>query len=212
MKFKRAAHAILSLAFVLAVPAWAQAPVSGTYTCIDAQGHRLTADRPIAECNDREQRVLNPSGTLKEKVGPSLTAQERAALEAKQRQEQAERDRIAEEKRRDRALLTRYPSKEIHDQERAEALGQIATVSRAASNRLQELVAQRKRLDEEMDFYKKDPSKAPLYLRQQVDDNTQSMAVQKRFLSDQEDEAQRVNRRFDDELARLRQLWPTISK
>jgi hypothetical protein len=35
--------------------------------------------------------------------------------------------------------------------------------------------------------------------------------VQKRFIAEQDDEAKRVNLRFDDELARLRQLWPTIS-
>jgi hypothetical protein len=63
-----------------------------------------------------------------------------------------------------------------------------------------------------MEFYAKDPSKAPLYLRRQVDDNTQSTAVQQRFIADQEDEARRVNQRFDDELVRLRQLWPTVAR
>jgi hypothetical protein len=63
-----------------------------------------------------------------------------------------------------------------------------------------------------MEFYKKDPAKAPQYLRRQVEENTQSAAVQKRFIADQEDETRRVNGRFDDELARLRQLWSTIAK
>jgi hypothetical protein len=200
------------LAGGLCCGAWAQnAPVGGIYTCTDGQGRKLTSDRPIPECNDREQKVLNPSGTLKQKVGPSLTAAERAQQEAKDKQELEERNRQNEEHRRDRALLTRYPNKAVHDKERAEAIAQIAAVSKAASTRLLELAAQRKKLDDEMEFYKKDTSKAPQYLRRQVEENNQSTAVQQRFIADQEEETRRVNGRFDDELVRLRQLWAAAS-
>ena len=179
----------------------------GVYTCIDAKGRKLTADRPIPECTDREQKILNPSGTVKAKVGPSLTAQERADLELKEKREIEERSRTADEKRRDRALLIRYPNKGVHDQERAEALAQIGVVVQAAKNRLDELNKQRVAIDAEMEFYKKDPSKAPSYLRRQLEDNIQSQAVQRRFMGEQEGEIKRVNARFDDELVRLRQLW-----
>lgn len=194
--------------------AWAQNPptVAGVYTCVDAKGRKLTADRPIPECIDREQQVLNPSGTVKARVGPTLTALEQKALEQKAKQEADARERLGEEKRRDRALLIRYPNKGVHDQERAEALKQIAAVVKAASTRMDELSRQRVAIDTEMEFYKKDPSKAPVYLRRQVEENTQSHAVQQRFIAEQEAESKRVNARFDDELARLRQLWTTISK
>lgn len=196
----------------MASAVWAQsAPVGGIYTCTDAQGRKLTSDRPIPECNDREQKVLNPSGTLKQKVGPSLTAAERTQQEAKDKQELEERNRLNEERRRDRALLTRFPNKGVHDKERADVLAQIAAVSKAAGNRLVELATQRKKLDDEMEFYKKDPTKAPQYLRRQVEENNQSVAVQKRFIVDQEEETRRVNGRFDEELLRLRQLWASAS-
>jgi hypothetical protein len=140
-----------------------------------------------------------------------LTAQERADKEAKEKREIEERGRSIDEKRRDRALLTRYPNKGMHDQERQEALEQIGVVIQAAKNRLDELAKQRVAIDEEMEFYKKDPSKAPAYVRRQQDENIQSQAVQKRFIGEQETEIKRVNARFDDELVRLRQLWTTIS-
>lgn len=194
--------------------AWAQqGPViSGVYTCVDAKGRKLTADRPIPECTDREQHVLNPSGTVKAKVGPTLTAQERAEQEQRDRRALEEQNRLAEEKRRDRALLTRYPNKAMHDKERSEALEQIAVVIKAATTRLDELVKQRVSIEEEMEFYKKDPTKAPAYLKRQQEENAQSQAVQKRFISEQESEIRRVNARFDDELVRLRQLWTTVSR
>ncbi|MBP8182929.1 MAG: DUF4124 domain-containing protein [Rhodoferax sp.] len=185
--------------------------IAGVYTCVDAKGRKLTADRPIPECTDREQKVLNPSGTVKAKVGPSLTAQERAEAEQKEKREMEDRNRLADEKRRDRALLIRYPNKGVHDQERQEALVQIGVVIQAAKTRLDELTRQRVVIDGEMEFYKKDPTKAPAYVRRQLEENTLSQAVQRRFIGEQESEIKRVNARFDDELVRLRQLWTLIA-
>ena len=207
-------HKTLLLA-ALVGPVWAQKPpvapgapvITGVYTCVDAKGRVLTADRPIADCTDREQKILNPSGTVKAKIGPTLTAQERAEQEQREKREADERNRAADEKRRDRALLTRYPTKAVHDQERAEALAQIGVVVQAAKNRLEELAKQRGSIDQEMEFYKKDPEKAPAYVRRQLEENVQSQAVQRRFISEQEAEIRRVNVRFDDELVRLRQWW-----
>lgn len=184
-----------------------QTTTQGVYTCIDAKGRRLTSDRPIAECTDREQRVLNPSGTVKTKVGPTLTAQERAALEVKEKSKQEEQARANEEKRRDRALLIRYPDKAVHDKERAEALAQIGVVRQAAVNRGEELLRQRTAILAEMEFYKKDPNKAPPAVRRQVDEVAQSLAIQSRFIAEKDLELKRVNARFDEELVRLRRLW-----
>lgn len=187
-------------------PASAQV-VSGVYTCVDAKGRKLTADRPIPECTDREQKVLNPSGTVKTRVGPTLTAKELAEQEQKERRAAEDLGRLAEEKRRDRALLTRYPNRTMHDKERQEAINGINTVINAAASRLTELVNQRRQIDSEMEFYKNDPSKAPAYVRRQLDENVQSQAIQIRFINEQRSEVDRVNGRFDDELVRLKQLW-----
>jgi hypothetical protein len=192
-------------------PALAQSAYpGGIYTCTDARGRKLTSDRPIAECSDREQTVLNPSGTVRAIVPPTLTGPERAALEARQRREAEERARQAEERRRERALLVRYPNRSMHDKERQEALDSIAVVRQAAINRVRELQRQRKELDTELEFYARDPSKVPPSLRRLVEDNDKSMAVQERFILDQEAETTRVNARFDEELLRLQALWAQI--
>ena len=204
----RSGVAVALALWAAGVAAQTQSPIiPGVYTCTDAKGRKLTADRHIPECTDREQKVLNPSGTVKAKVGPTLTPAEKAELEQKEKREAEERNRTLDERRRDRALLTRYPNKDVHDGERREALAQITVVIQAAKNRLTELGRQRVAIDEEMEFYKKDPSKAPAYVRRQLEENTQSQTVQKRFIDEQEAEIRRVNARFDDELTRLRQLW-----
>lgn len=183
------------------------AQAQGIYSCVDGKGRKITADRPIAECIDRPQREINPSGTVKRVVGPSLTAQERAAQEQKDKAAAEVRAREAEEKRRDRALLLRYPSRAVHDKERAEALDQIDVVIKAASKRTTELAGQRKAIDADFEFYKSDPARAPASLKRRLEENDSSVAVQKRFIADQDAEKKRVNMRFDEELVKLNQLW-----
>lgn len=184
-----------------------QAAAQHIYTCVDGKGRKITADRPIAECMDRTQKELNRSGTVKREVGPSLTAQERAAQEEKDKAAAEARAREAEDKRRDRALLLRYPSRAVHDQERVIALAQVDEVIKASNKRTAELAEQRKAIQAEFEFYAKDPGKAPPGLKRKVEENEASSAVQRKFVQDQEQEKKRVNQRFDEELVKLKQLW-----
>lgn len=181
------------------------------YTCVDGRGRTITADRPIAECTDRTQRELSRSGLVKRQLGPTLTAHEQAAQEEKTKLALEVRAREAEEKRRDRALLQRYPARAAHDQERIAALAQIDEVIKAASKRTVELGEQRRSLASEMEFYAKNPSRAPSVLKHRLEENDNSVLVQKKFIAEQEQEKRRVNQRFDEELVRLKQLWALVS-
>jgi hypothetical protein len=185
---------------------------SSIYTCVDARGHKITSDRQIAECTDRPQREMTSTGTVKRVIGPTLTAHERAAEEEKEKLAAEARALAAEEKRRDRALLLRYPSWQVHDSERSLALAQVDQVSKAASKRELELAEQRKLINIELEFYKKDPSKAPPQLKRRLEENENSVAVQKRFIADQDLEKRRVNLRFDEELVKLKQLWALLGR
>lgn len=181
------------------------------FTCVDGTGRRITSDRPIKECLDREQRELGSSGTVRRVVPPSYTAEERARLAAQRRAEELEISRANEERRRERALLVRYPNQTVHDRERAEALAQVDDVMGAVKKREETLVDQRKQIDAEMEFYQGDREKAPSWLRRKLEDNEEQVFVQKRFLDEQAKEKQRINARFDEELGKLRQLWATGS-
>jgi len=203
---KRIASLALLLAAAGAVHAQT-APGSGIYSCTDARGRTITADRPIPDCIDREQRELSPSGTTRRKIEPTYTLREQAEREERERQAQLQASRLLEERRRERALLIRYPNAAAHDRERAEALVQIDVVIQAAKKRLGELADDRKKVDDELEFYAKDVSKAPDSLRRKVEDSARSAAVQTRFIGEQEDEKKRVNARFDEERARLKPLW-----
>ncbi len=200
---KMAGAGVAVMAACLSSVAVAQA----IYSCVDGTGRKITSDRPIVECIDRVQREINPSGTVKRVVGPSLTAQERAVQEEKDKVAAEVRAREAEEKRRDRALLLRYPNRAVHDKERTEALSQIDEVIKASNKRTAELAEQRKAVNIDFEFYKSDPGKAPASLKRRLDENDNSIAVQKRFIADQEGEKKRVSLRFEEELLKLNQLW-----
>ena len=192
-----------ALLWGLATPLAAQ----GIYTCTDAQGRRITSDRPIAECLDREQRELNPSGSERRRIPPVLSENERAALEQRQRKEVEERNRQLEERRRERALVVRYPNKPAHDQERAQAITQADGVLALIEKRLLELHAQRKSLDLEMEFYPKNPASAPAVLRRRLAENQEALDDQERALAAQNAEKFRIHARFDAELELLQRLW-----
>lgn len=199
--------AVLLLGVAGQVCAQAALPINGIYTCTDANGRKLRSDRPIAACIDREQTVLNPSGTVRAKVGPSLSAQQRAGQEAQWRAEEEQREQALEDRRRDRAMLARYPTRDAHDQERALAHARVDTVVQEAGNRMEALRQERKKIDQELEFYQGDPNKAPAVLQRQIDYVGQSMQSQRRFLQTQEAERKRVDARFDEELVRLKELW-----
>ncbi len=200
-------HTALTVTWISLVLLAANASAQSIYTCVDGKGRKITADRPIVECIDRTQQELSSTGTVKRQVGPSLTAEERAAQEEKDKAAAEVRSREAEEKRRDRALLLRYPNRAVHDQERVAALAQVDEVIKASHKRTLELAEQRKSIQTEFEFYVKDPSKAPPALKRKLEENNNSSMVQKRFISEQEQEKKRVNVRFDEELVKLKPLW-----
>lgn len=184
-----------------------QVGAQGIYTCVDSKGRRLTADRPILDCIDREQTELNTGGGARRKISPAQTAAERAAEEDKARRAEEERARLSEEKKRDSALVTRYPSPGVHDKEREATIARLDAAKATAQKRLAELAAQRKAVEGELEFYKSNPARVPPKLKLQVEGVDGQLAGQKRFIAEQEAEKVRINARFDEELIRLKPLW-----
>lgn len=194
----------------LAGQAWAQRPVpasspGGIYTCVDDNGRRLTSDRPIAACTHKEQRVLNRDGSLKAVLPPTLTADERAAQEARERAAIEARAAQADAVRRDRNLMNRFPDREAHDKARNAALDTVQLAIRASELRLEALGLDRKPLLDEAEFYKGRP--LPAKLKQQLDANDASLEAQRAAAATQQAELDRINRLYDAELQRLKALW-----
>lgn len=182
-------------------------PAKGIYTCTDAAGKRFTADRPISQCADREQRVLGPSGIERSRVGPVLTEIEMAQRLEQERQKQRLEQRGLEQRKRDAALLARYPEPKSHAAARRSALAQVEELQALAQQQMLELNQSHQQLQQELAFYVQDPSRIPARLRGSVQEVEKAQVDQREVLAGHAHEAQRIEQRFDAELARLQPLW-----
>lgn len=191
----------------LLLPVHAAAPPAGAriYVCTDANGKRLTSDRPIPECMAREQRVLNPDGSVRASLPPPMTAAERAAKEARDHDTAVEEMARLDALRVDRLLLNRYPDEATHRRARENSLNAVREADNLSKRRMAELAAERKAALVEAEFYKS--VAMPPKLRNAIDANEAATASQRSLIQGQDAEAGRINARFDNELERLRKLW-----
>jgi len=201
--FRPRVPALAALTLLGAAAAWADKPA--IYKCVDGNGKTLTSDRPIAECIAREQRVLNADGSVKRTVPPTLTADELAEQEARERRMAIERAAQQDAVRRDRNLRLRFPNEAAHNRARAAALDDLRKSITISEKRLAALNAERKPLLEEAEFYV--GRTMPRRLKQAMDAIDATSEAQRSLIVNQQNEIVRINGLYDVELERLRRLW-----
>ncbi len=201
-----AGSGLLAIALLAIGPSLPTAALAAPiYSCVDGNGKRLTSDRPIAECTGREQRVLNTDGSIREVLPPTLTAEERAAREQREREAETERAARQDALRRDRNLLIRFPDAATHHKAREAALDDVRKSVQLSQSRVALLANERRPLLDEAEFYV--GQQMPGKLRAQLDANDASAAAQKNLIQNQQIEIVRINTLYDAELERLKKLW-----
>ena len=133
--------------------------------------------------------------------------EEKAQAEAARKAAERARQREAEEVQRDRALVLRYPNQTAHDRARANALEQVDLVIGGLSEREKSLALRVQDLDQQLAAFSAQPNSAPSLLRRQRLDAEAELAQQRRLLQQQRAERDRINTKFNEELARLTKLW-----
>lgn len=188
--------------------AWAQAgppQEPGIYSCVDDHGRAVTRDRYIAECSHKEQALRNRDGSLKRRIPPIETPEERARRDAQQRLEQEQRDKRSEAFKYDDLLRQRFPTEAAHRRAREAALDTPRFALENAQARMRELEAERKRLLDEAEFYR--GRRLPAPLKQKLDGNDAALAAQRDSIRNAQAERDRIDSLFDRQLQRLRGLW-----
>lgn len=183
--------------------ALAQGNSGGVFTCV-VNGRTFTADRPPPECANSDMRELNRDGSVRRVISRPLTADEQRAraLEAKKQFEEDEK--LQAQRRRDRSLLEAYASEEEIEIARNKALGISNEVVRRSSARLERMETEKKKLDDESEFYKK--RELPDHIKRAYATNEQDKASEHRVVREARIEMQRINERFDAEKKRFREL------
>jgi hypothetical protein len=173
--------------------------------CVDDGGHVITRDRYIAECRHKEQRILNRDGSLRLRVPPTLTAEERAHTDAEQRERRERQEAQKDVVKYDQLLKRRFSNEAMHQRARDGALDASQAAIQSAELRLRELATERQKLTDEAEFYR--GRLMPPRLKQQLDNNDAQADAQRTAIKNSQAEQERINKRFDAELARLRKLW-----
>jgi hypothetical protein len=184
---------------------WAQSSTpTRIYTCKDANGKTITADRPPPECQGREGRILGKDGTTIQRIDAPPTPEQLAAREAEAAKKKQEDDRRREQLRKDKALLNTYENVDDIESKRQRALQQVEREARESEKRMSILQKQASENSAEAEFYKKKPM--PADLRRRIDENEAALRAEKLLYSSKRDEVAQVNLKFDDDKKRYMEL------
>ena len=191
-----------SVALLLsALPAAAQ---TSLYSCTTASGKNITADLPPPECHNRPIKELRPDGSTRRMIEPPLSPEQRAMREVEERRKYDEDEKRRTQMRRDLALLETYGSEGDIEQARVRALATREAVIERAHKRMDDLKGERRKLDDEKEFYTK--RDMPEKLKRSFAGNAEAMQQQEKVIADANAEKARVSARFDAERMRFKEL------
>jgi hypothetical protein len=174
------------------------------YVCTAPGGRTITADRPPPECANVPIRELRADGSVRRVIEPPLTTEQRQARAEQALREQQLQQAKRAQARQDIALLETYASeKDIEAARRAALTSRQAMIDRS-NRRLETFAAERKKLDEEAEFYVN--RKVPLKLEHAIEANESLVEAEHRLIAEMQADMARINKRFDAEAERYREL------
>jgi hypothetical protein len=173
------------------------------YVCT-VGGRTLTGDQPPFECQNVRIRVLNPDGSVKRVIEPPETPEQKKQREEDEKRRHALERQAQEQLRRDRALLETYASEEEIETSRDRTLASRAALIERANQQLKGFKVDRKRLEDEKEFYVN--RQLPDKLKRALEDNAALQAQQEQAIEDIRADMRRINERYDAELQRFREL------
>jgi len=196
----------LGLAALLLAPVHAQQYL---YVCT-THGRTISGGLPPPECKGEDIRELNADGTLHRIIPAPLTQEQRKKRdqdeEARRQQEEQERA----QSRKDRALLETYGSVSEIEAARARSIANQQVLVDRADQRIEQYGRERKRLDNEAEFYAK--REMPAKLKEAFEANRvlvdQQQRVKAKVLQDIAD----INTRYGAEIKRYRELEDMAAK
>ncbi|HEY2190567.1 MAG TPA: hypothetical protein VGH48_18580 [Caldimonas sp.] len=105
--------------------------------------------------------------------------------------------------------MQRFPDEAAHWKAREKALDDVRLSAKNSGTRIAILLDERKKLDEEKQFYENERVKKPLptTLKQKIDANEASLEAQRSVSQNAQAELARINSNYDSELLRLKKLW-----
>ncbi|HEY8102134.1 MAG TPA: DUF4124 domain-containing protein [Burkholderiaceae bacterium] len=182
------------------------------YMCKDAAGKTITSDRPIQECTGAV-REFGKDGQLKRTIPAPLTAEQKKQKQIEDEKQKAEAAAAAEQRRQDRAMLTRYSNEFEINAARKRLLDQEQEQVKRENISVADTEKQLAAANDEMTSYKLKNTKPPSTLTHKIDIAQTAIQDSQRSIKDHEEQIAQINLKFDETLKRFRELTtPTASK
>jgi len=126
------------------------------YCCPDpASGRRTCGDTLPEVCRGKAYKIIDGAGNVLKEVGPPLSPEQKAEAAAQARRKQEQDDLAREQRRKDQALLDTYSSVKDIDAAQQQAEADLQHSIAAANAQIDVIREQRKKFENEAEFYKK---------------------------------------------------------
>jgi len=199
--------AMFAAALMLApIAAQGQTKEQYTYRCTGKDGKKYYGQTIPQPCLGEPMELINKHGLVVKRIDPQAEEKARLAKEAeaerKRETEAAEKDAV----RRNRALLATYTSEKDIQDSRARALRDHHKQVQDVERRIDELKKRQARFEKDLAVYKEaGKGEPPSRLKEEVIHVEIDLKAQQSLLDAKKKEADGINARYDDDLARYRQ-------
>lgn len=182
-----------------------QAMAAGTFfCCTDESGKQVCGDILPQPCYGRAYREVGPSGRTVRNVEAPLTAEQRAQRAAEDERRKAQEAALREQKRKDQALLETYGTEQDVEIMRHRAEQDVNLSIKAAEQKIAEAQVQRKKLEDEAEFYKK--KKLPVEVAKGLRDVDYEIKVQVSVIASKKKDLETIRLKYDEDLRRFIEL------
>jgi len=155
-------------------------------------------------CYGRAYRELGDSGRTSRLVDAPLTVEQRAQRAAEE-QRRKEQERVLNEQRRmDQALLNTYASEKDIEIMRSRAERDLTMAIKAAEERIAEIRKQRKKFEDEAEFYRN--RQLPAEVAKGLRDADYEIGAQESVIESKKRDQETMRAKYDEDLRRFRDL------
>ncbi|ACV34034.1 conserved hypothetical protein [Candidatus Accumulibacter phosphatis] len=174
------------------------------YCCHDDSGKQVCGDILPSVCYGRAYRELGDSGRTSRLVDAPLTVEQRAQRAAEE-QRRKEQERVLNEQRRmDQALLNTYASEKDIEIMRSRAERDLTMAIKAAEERIAEIRKQRKKFEDEAEFYRN--RQLPAEVAKGLRDADYEIGAQESVIESKKRDQETMRAKYDEDLRRFRDL------
>lgn len=200
---------LLPLLLSLLLQGGALAAAPRIYCCHDPSGRQVCGDTMPSVCVGRAYREVGESGRTARQVEAPLTPEERARRQAEEEKRKEQERLLMEQRRLDQALLNTYATEKDIAIMRSRAERDLGDAIKAAENRIAELRRQRKKFEDEAEFYRH--RQLPAEVAKGLRDIDFEIHAQDSVIESKKRDQTAMRAKYDEDLRRFRELTARIS-